>query len=248
MKLLENKKALVTGSSRGIGKKIVEVFLANGCEVWGLCSKPSAAKEELEKIANDNGVKFHEICADAGNVIVLTEVIEGALAEAGGFDVLVNNAGITKDGLSFKMPMENWQKVIDVNLTAPFVINQIISYDMIHKKHGSIINMTSISGVHGEAGQVNYSSSKAGLIGMTKALSKEVGSRGVRVNAVAPGFIETDMTDAVDEKIREMWIKMIPLRRAGQVEDVANVTLFLASDLSTYVTGQVIGVDGGMGA
>ena len=144
--------------------------------------------------------------------------------------------------------MENWKDVIDVNLTAPFLINQIISYDMIHRKKGSIINMTSISGVHGEAGQVNYSASKAGLIGMTKALAKEIGKRKVRVNAVAPGFIETEMTEAVPEELRKEWVKIIPMNRAGQVEEVANVCLFLASDLSTYVTGQVIGVDGGMGA
>ncbi len=248
MKLLENKKALVTGSSRGIGRTITEVFLKNGCEVWGLCTKPSAGKAELEALASENGVKFHEIYADASNHAQLAEVVKAALEESSGFDVLVNNAGITRDGLSFHMPMENWQKVIDVNLTAVFVINQIVSYDMIHHKHGSIINMTSISGVHGEAGQVNYSSSKAGLIGLTKALSKEVGKRGVRVNAIAPGFIATEMTEAVDENVRAQWVNMIPMHRAGTTEEVANVTLFLASDMSNYVTGQVIGVDGGMGA
>lgn len=248
MKLLENKKALVTGSSRGIGRKIVEVFLANGCEVWGLCTKPSKAKEELEKCATENGVAFHEIHCNCADVPALQECIKAALEASGGFDVLVNNAGITRDGLSFAMPMENWQDVINVNLTAPFVINQIVSYDMIHKKHGSIINMSSISGVHGEAGQVNYSASKSGLIGMTKALAKEIGKRKVRVNAVAPGFIETEMTDAVPENTRNEWVKIIPMNRAGTVEEVAGVCLFLASDLSTYVTGQVIGVDGGMGA
>lgn len=247
MKLLENKKALVTGSSRGIGKKITEVFLANGAEVWGLCTKESAGKAELEKLAADNGVAFHEIYADASNAEQLKEVVTAALKEAGAFDVLVNNAGITKDGLSFHMKMDDWEKVLDVNLTGAFVATQIVSNDMIHKKHGSIVNMTSIVGLHGGAGQVNYSASKAGLIGYTKSLAKEVGSRGVRVNAVAPGFIDTDMTKAVDEKIRENWITQIPLRRAGQVDDVANAVLFLASDLSTYITGQVLGVDGGMG-
>ena len=248
MKMLENKKALITGSSRGIGKKIVEVFLANGCEVWGLCTKPSKAKEELEKCAAENGVAFHEICCNCGDTEALKECIKAALESSGGFDVLVNNAGITRDGLSFAMPMENWNDVINVNLTAPFVINQIVSYDMIHRKKGSIINMSSISGVHGEAGQVNYSASKAGLIGMTKALAKEIGKRKVRVNAVAPGFIATEMTDAVPENFRNEWVKIIPMNRAGTVEEVAGVCLFLASDLSTYVTGQVIGVDGGMGA
>lgn len=248
MELLKNKKALVTGSSRGIGRKIAEVFLANGAEVWGLCTKPSAAKAELESFAAENGTKFHEICADASNHAQLAEVVKAALVEAGGFDVLVNNAGITKDGLSFRMKMEDWQKVIDINLTGVFVASQIVSSDMIRKKSGSIINMSSISGVHGEGGQVNYSASKAGLIGYTKALCKEVGSRGVRVNAVAPGFIDTEMTQAVKQEIRDGWVQQIPLRRAGQVEDVANTVLFLASDMSTYITGQVIGVDGGLGA
>jgi 3-oxoacyl-[acyl-carrier protein] reductase len=248
MKLLENKKALVTGSSRGIGRKIVERFMEEGAEVWGLCSKPSNAKSDLEKLASDNGVKFHEICADVGNAEQLTGVIKAALEESGGFDILVNNAGITRDGLSFHMKMEDWQRVIDVNLTSVFVISQLVSYDMIHKKHGSIINMTSISGVHGEAGQTNYSSSKAGLIGLTKALSKEVGKRGVRVNAVAPGYIDTEMTQAVNEAIREAWVNAIPLHRAGQVKEVADTCVFLASDMSTYISGQVIGVDGGMGA
>ena len=144
------------------------------------------------------------------------------------------------------MKMEDWQSVLDVNLTAPFIISQIVSNDMIHKKCGSIINMTSIVGVRGGAGQVNYSASKAGLIGYTKSLAKEVGSRKVRVNAIAPGYIETDMTKAVNEKMRDAWIEMIPLKRAGQTEDVANAALFFASDLSLYVTGQVLGVDGGM--
>lgn len=248
MKLLENKKALVTGSSRGIGRKIAERFMEEGAEVWGLCSHPSNAKVDLEKVAEANGVKFHELCADVGNKEELTAVIKAALEESSGFDILVNNAGITKDGLSFHMSMDDWQRVIDVNLTSVFVISQLVSYDMIHKKSGSIINMTSISGVHGEVGQVNYSSSKAGLIGLTKALSKEVGKRGVRVNAVAPGYIDTEMTQAVNEKIREAWVNAIPLHRAGQVKEVADTCVFLASDMSTYISGQVIGVDGGMGA
>ncbi|MCR5289964.1 MAG: 3-oxoacyl-[acyl-carrier-protein] reductase [Treponema sp.] len=248
MNMLKDKKALVTGSSRGIGRGIVETFLSEGAEVWGMCTHPSAAKAELEALAAAHGTAFHEICADVGNAEALAPVVKAALAEAGGFDILVNNAGITKDGLSFRMKMEDWQNVININLTGAFVITQIVSNDMIHKKHGSIINMASISGVHGEGGQVNYSASKAGLIGYSKALAKEVGSRGVRVNAVAPGFIDTDMTRAVAQEIRDGWVKAIPLRRAGQVQDVANTVLFLASDLSTYITGQVLGVDGGLGA
>jgi len=245
--MLKNKKALVTGSSRGIGRKIVEVFLANGAEVWGLCTKESAGKAELEALAQEHGTAFHEFYADAGNAEVLTAAVKEALTASGGFDILVNNAGITRDTLSFRMKKEDWDSVLAVNLTSAFLVCQIISNDMIRKRTGSIINMASIVGIHGGAGQVNYSASKGGLIAFSKSLSKEVGSRGVRVNCIAPGFIETDMTNAVKEEIRATWVEGIPLKRAGKPEDVANTALFLASDLSSYVTGQVIGVDGGMG-
>lgn len=246
--LLEGKKALVTGSSRGIGKEIVRKFLEEGAEVWGLCSKPSAAREELESFAKEKNTAFHEICADASNLEELTSTVKAALSEAGGFDVLVNNAGITRDGLSFRMKLEDWNSVLTVNLTAAFVVSQIVSSDMIRKRAGSIINMTSIVGLHGQGGQVNYAASKAGLIGMTKSLAKETGGRGVRVNAIAPGYISTDMTDAISEEARKAWMETIPLKRAGTVTDVANAAVFLASDMSTYITAQVLGVDGGMGA
>ena len=248
MALLENKKALVTGSSRGIGRGIVEKFLNEGCEVWGLCSKPSAAKEDLEKLAEEKGVKFHEIYADVGNAENVTEVVKAALTEAGGFDVLVNNAGITRDGLSFRMKKEDWDDVIRINLTSAFLIGQIVSNDMIRKRKGSIINMSSIVGIHGNGGQVNYAASKGGLIAYSKSLAAEVGGRGVRVNVIAPGFIATDMTNVLKEDIKNAMIERVPLKRAGTPEDIANTALFLASDLSTYVTAQVIGVDGGMGA
>lgn len=245
--LLENKKALVTGSSRGIGRKIVETFLANGAEVWGMCTKESKGKAELEAFASEHNTKFHEFYADAGNAEVLTGAVKAVLQESGGFDILVNNAGITKDTLSFRMKKEDWDSVIAVNLTSAFLTGQIISNDMIRRRSGSIINMASIVGIHGGAGQVNYSASKGGLIAYSKSLAKEVGSRGVRVNCIAPGFIDTDMTQAVNEELRKGWVEAIPLKRAGKTEDVANAALFLASDLSTYITGQVIGVDGGMG-
>src|SRR5574344_1518696 len=219
--LLQNKKAMVTGSSRGIGRKIAETFLAEGAEVWGMCSHPSEAKAEMEKFAADHNTKFHEFCADASNADELTAAVKAALAEAGGFDVLVNNAGITRDTLSFHMKKDDWDKVLAVNLTSVFLICQIISGDMIRKK--------------------------TGLIAFSKSLAKEVGSRGVRVNCIAPGFIDTDMTRAVKEDIRTAWVEQIPLKRAGQTSDVANAALFLASDLSSYITGQVLGVDGGMG-
>ena len=245
--LLEGKKALITGSSRGIGKEIVKKYLSEGAEVWGLCSKPSAACEELMNFAKENNTSFHEICADVGNAEVLTEVVKNALTEAGGFDVLVNNAGITKDGLSFRMKLEDWNDVLRVNLTSVFIVSQIVSSDMIRKRTGSIINMSSIVGLHGQGGQVNYSASKAGIIGFSKSLAKEVGSRGVRVNVIAPGFIQTDMTAVLDEKVKSAWVETIPMKRAGTPEDIANAALFLGSDLSAYVTGQIIGVDGGMG-
>lgn len=245
--MLQNKKALVTGSSRGIGRKIVEEFLKNGAEVWGMCTKESAGKTELEALAKENGTAFHEFYADAGNAEALSCGIKNALEASGGFDVLVNNAGITRDTLSFRMKKEDWDAVIAVNLTSVFLVSQIISNDMIRKRTGSIINMTSIVGLHGGAGQVNYAASKGGLIAYSKSLAKEVGSRGVRVNCIAPGFINTDMTQAVKEEIRAAWVDQIPLKRAGAPEDVAKAALFLASDLSTYITGQVLGVDGGMG-
>ena len=246
--LLQNKKALVTGSSRGIGRGIVESFIKNGCEVWGLCSKESAGKAELEALAKENGVAFHEIYADVGNAVQVTEVVKAALAEAGGFDVLVNNAGITRDGLSFRMKKTDWDDVLRINLTAAFLICQIVSNDMIRKRSGSIINMSSIVGVHGNGGQVNYAASKGGLIAYSKSLAAEVGGRGVRVNCIAPGFIETDMTNVLKEELKQAMIEKIPLKRPGTPEDVANTALYLASDLSSYVTAQVIGVDGGMGA
>ena len=247
MDMLKNKKALVTGSSRGIGRKIVEAFLSEGAEVWGMCTKESSGKAELEALAQQNGTAFHEFYADAGNADALTAAVKDALSQAGGFDVLVNNAGITRDTLSFRMKKEDWDSVLAVNLTAAFLVCQIVSNDMIRKRSGSIINMTSIVGLHGGAGQVNYAASKGGLVAFSKSLAKETGSRGVRVNCIAPGCIDTDMTRAVKEDVRAAWVEQIPLKRAGQPEDIANAALFLASDLSTYITGKVLGVDGGMG-
>ena len=246
--LLENKKALVTGTSRGIGKEIARTFIEQGCTVWGFCTKESEAKAELEALAKEHNVVFREIHVDCKDSAALAEAVKNVLQESGGLDILVNNAGITKDGLSFRMKLEDWEDVLKVNLTGAFVASQIVSQDMIKKRSGSIINMSSIVGIHGQGGQVNYSASKAGLIGYTKSLAKETAGRGIRVNAIAPGYIETDMTAAVNEEARKTWIEGIPLKRAGSVKDIANAALFLASDMSTYITAQVLGVDGGMGA
>ena len=242
--LLQNKKALVTGSSRGIGRGIVEKYIREGCEVWGLCSKPSSAKDDLEKLAAENGTSFHEIYADVGNAENVTEVVKAALSQSGGFDILVNNAGITRDGLSFRMKKEDWDDVLRINLTSAFLICQIVSGDMIKKRSGSIINMSSIVGLHGQGGQVNYAASKGGLIAYSKALAKEVGSRGVRVNAIAPGFIMTNMTTNFQDN--EELKKSIPVGHFGKPEDVAALALFLASPQSDFITGEVIRVDGGM--
>ena len=182
-----------------------------------------------------------------GDAAQLTDVVKAALAEAGNFDILVNNAGITRDGLSFRMKMEDWQNVLNVNLTGTFVVTQIVSNAMLRARSGSIINMSSIVGVHGQGGQVNYAASKGGLIAYSKSLAKEVGARGIRVNCIAPGFIETDMTAVLNEDLKKSMIDSVPLKRGGKPEDIANAALFLASDLSSYITGQVLGVDGGMG-
>jgi len=240
---LEGKKALVTGASRGIGRAIADRYLAEGAQVWGLGTKEPA--DLAERLRASPG-RLHWIVADVGNLAELEPIIDRALKEAEGFDILVNNAGITKDGLAFRMSLEDFQRVLDVNLTGAFLIARTVGRDMIRRKAGSIINMSSVVGIHGNGGQVNYAASKAGLIGLTKSLAQEVASRGVRVNAIAPGYIVTDMTDAINEGAKEKLIEHIPLKRLGKAEDVANMALFLASDEATYITGQVFAVDGGM--
>ncbi len=246
--LLKGKTALITGSSRGIGKEIARRFIEEGAVVWGLSTKPSEGAKELAKFAEEKGTVFHELIADIGDPASVQPVIAEAVKASGGFDILVNNAGITKDGLSFRMKLEDWESVLRINLTGTFLVTQIVSSDMIRKRAGSIINLSSIVGVHGQGGQVNYAASKAGLIGYTKSLAKETAGRGVRVNAIAPGFILTEMTDVIPEEAKKAWLETIPMKRAGTAVEVANTAVFLASDLSEYITAQVIGVDGGMGA
>jgi len=241
--ILENKKALVTGASRGIGKAITDRFLAEGASVWGISTKePEDLKERLDKAQG----RLHWACANLEKLEELEEAVDKLLKESGGFDILVNNAGITRDNLSFRMNIEEWQKVLDVNLSAAFLVARTVARDMIRKRSGSIINMSSVVGIHGNGGQANYSASKAGLIAVTKSLAQETASRGIRVNAVAPGYIGTDMTASLNEKVREAFIERIPLKRMGKPEDIAAAVLFLASDDSSYITGQVLPVDGGM--
>lgn len=246
--LLKGKTALITGASRGIGKEIARRFIQEGATVWGLATKPSSSAQELSDLASEYGTVYHELVADIGNSASVQPVITEAVKESGGFSILVNNAGITKDGLSFRMKLEDWESVLRINLTGTFLVSQIVSSDMIRKRAGSIINLSSIVGIHGQGGQVNYAASKAGLIGYTKSLAKETAGRGVRVNAIAPGFILTEMTEVIPEDAKKTWLETIPMKRAGTVTEVANTAVFLASDLSEYITAQVIGVDGGMGA
>ena len=240
---LENKKALVTGASRGIGKAAADLFLAEGAEVWGLGTK---APEDLAGRIDKSGGHFYWISADLAELDGLEAIVEKALKEAGGFDILVNNAGITKDNLSFRMNLDDFRRVLDVNLTAAFILARTAGRDMIRRRTGSIINMSSVVGLHGNGGQANYAASKAGLVGLTKSLARETAPRGVRVNAIAPGYIDTDMTRLLPEEVKQAMLEQIPLKRLGRPEDIAQAVLFLASDASAYITGQVLTVDGGM--
>jgi 3-oxoacyl-[acyl-carrier protein] reductase len=240
-KQLSSKKALVTGASRGIGRAISALFLAEGAEVWGLGTKEP---EDFSERAAEG--KFHWISADLSLLEGLEERAENAVKDSGGFDVVVNNAGITKDNLSFRMNLDDFRRVLDVNLSAAFILAKTAGRDMIRRRSGSIINMSSVVGMHGNGGQANYAASKAGLIGLTKSLARETASRNVRVNAIAPGFVETDMTESLPGAVKEKMLEQIPLKRMGKPEDIAAAALFLASDASAYITGQVLVVDGGM--
>jgi 3-oxoacyl-[acyl-carrier protein] reductase len=245
--LLEGKKALVTGGARGIGKEIVVSFLNNGASVYFIDLNPSEYMDEYEKLAAKTGQK---VVFKQGNVAdeeQISNVVNEILEESGGLDILVNNAGITRDGLFFRMSSKDWTDVLTINLTSAFYISKIVSRSMAKQKSGSIINVASIVGIIGNAGQVNYSASKAGLIGFTKSLSREIAKKNVRVNAIAPGFIRTPMTEKLNEKQTADLANQIPMGRLGEPEEVAKVTLFLASDLASYVTGQAIHITGGLG-
>lgn len=246
MKLLEGKVALITGAARGIGKSIALKFASEGADIAFTDLRRDENMEATEKEIEAHGVKAKGYSSDASNFAQTEEVVAKVKEDFGHIDILVNNAGITKDGLMMRMSEAQWDMVINVNLKSAFNFIHAVLPIMMRQRSGSIINMASVVGVHGNAGQANYAASKAGLIALAKSIAQEVGSRGIRANAIAPGFIETAMTAALPEDVRKEWAAKIPLRRAGQVEDIANVATFLASDMSSYVSGQVIEVDGGM--
>jgi 3-oxoacyl-[acyl-carrier protein] reductase len=246
MKLLEGKTALITGAARGIGKALALRFAEAGANIaftdLVIDENGEATKKEIEAF----GVKCNAYASNAADFEQTEKVVAQIKEDFGTIDVLVNNAGITKDGLMMRMSEAQWDAVIAVNLKSAFNFIHAVLPVMMRQRNGSIINMASVVGVHGNAGQANYAASKAGLIALAKSIAQEVGSRGIRANAIAPGFIETAMTAALPEEVRKEWAAKIPLRRGGKPEDIANVALFLASDLSSYVSGQVIQVDGGM--
>jgi 3-oxoacyl-[acyl-carrier protein] reductase len=244
--LLKGKKAIVTGGARGIGKEIVMDFLREGASVIFIDLNPSEFMADMEKTAQAGGGTVSFKKADVSKPQEVSTVIEGIIKETTVVDILVNNAGITRDGLIFRMSVENWEKVLTINLTSAFLVSQIVARYMIKQRSGSIINMASVVGVGGNGGQANYSASKAGLIGLTRSLAKEVGGRGVRVNAVAPGYIDTDMTRALPEAARQAFLTQISMNRPGTPGEVAKVVTFLASDMAAYVSGDVLRVDGCM--
>ena len=246
MKLLEGKVALVTGAARGIGKAIALRFASEGADIaftdLAIDDNGRATEEEIRAL----GVRVKGYALNAANFDEAHKTVEEVVKDFGGLDILVNNAGITKDGLMLRMSEAQWDAVIAVNLKSAFNFVHACVPVMMRRRGGSIINMASVVGVHGNAGQANYAASKAGMIALAKSVAQEMGPKGIRANAIAPGFIETAMTEALPDSVREEWKKKIPLRRGGTPDDVADVAVFLASHLSSYVSGQVIQVDGGM--
>ncbi|AZB00790.1 3-oxoacyl-[acyl-carrier-protein] reductase [Chryseobacterium joostei] len=245
MKILEGKVALITGATRGIGKGIAEMFAQQGAKVaFTYAGSVDKAKELEAALSSVTQIKGYQ--SDASDYDAAQKLVEDVMEEFGKIDILVNNAGITKDNLLLRMSKDDWDKVIKVNLDSVFNLTKAVIKPMMKAKSGSIINMTSVVGVKGNAGQANYAASKAGVIGFTKSVALELGSRNIRCNAIAPGFIETEMTAVLDEKTVQGWRDGVPMKRGGQPEDIANACVFFGSDMSAYITGQTLNVDGGM--
>lgn len=246
MKLLENKTALITGASRGIGKGIAMEFARQGAHVAFTYNASAEAAKALEAELEGFGVKARGYQSNAADFDAAQQLVKDVIEDFGGLDILINNAGITKDNLLMRISEEDFDKVIEVNLKSVFNLTKAVLRPMLKQRSGSIINMSSVVGVKGNAGQTNYAASKAGILGFTKSVALELGSRNVRCNAIAPGFIETEMTAKLDPKTVDSWRDSIPLKRGGTPEDVANACVFLGSDMSAYITGQTLNVDGGM--
>lgn len=246
MKLLEGKTALITGASKGIGYAIAQKFASQGANVAFTFLSSVEKGEALEKELQTKGIKAKGYRSDASDFAAAEQLINDVVNDFGSLDILVNNAGITKDNLLLRLREADWDDVMNINLKSCFNTVKAATKTMMKQRSGSIINMTSVVGLKGNAGQTNYSASKAGIIGFTKSVALELGSRGIRSNAIAPGFIETEMTDKLDEKTVQSWRDAIPLKRGGSPDDVADACIFLAADMSSYITGQVIQVDGGM--
>lgn len=246
MKLLENKNALITGASRGIGKGIAIEFAKQGANVAFTYNASAEAAKALEEELEQFGIKAKGYQSNAANFDAAQELAKQTLEDFGSIDILINNAGITRDNLLLRITEEDFDKVVEVNLKSVFNLTKAVIRPMIKQKGGSIINMSSVVGVKGNAGQTNYAASKAGILGFTKSVALELGSRNIRCNAIAPGFIETEMTAKLDEKTVNEWRSSIPLKRGGSTKDIADACIFLASDMSSYITGQTLQVDGGM--
>lgn len=246
MKLLEGKTAIITGASRGIGRGIAKIFAENGANVAFTYSSSVQAAQDLENELQAFGTKVKGYQSDAANFELAQKLVDQVIEDFGTVDILINNAGITKDNLLMRISEEDFDKVIEVNLKSVFNMTKAVQRIMLKNKKGSIINMSSVVGIKGNAGQTNYAASKAGVIGFSKSVALELGSRNIRCNVIAPGFIETEMTEKLTPEIVEGWKAGIPLKRGGTPEDVANACVFLASDMSLYITGQVLNVDGGM--
>jgi 3-oxoacyl-[acyl-carrier protein] reductase len=246
MGLLDGKVAIITGASRGIGKGIAEKFIAEGATVVFTYASSEEKARALEAELTANGGKAKGYKSDASDFNAANALIDEVVKEFGTVDILVNNAGITRDNLLMRMSEEQWDEIMTVNLKSVFNLTKAVIRPMLKAKAGSIINMSSVVGVKGNSGQANYAASKAGIIGFTKSVAAELGSRNIRCNAIAPGFIETEMTGALDEKVVQQWRETIPLKRGGSTEDIANATVFLASNMSSYITGQTLHVCGGM--